>query len=217
MIFESCTEIRGYFGDSLDGVCQPEKVRSVRFHLSYCAACREDFERRQVLRADLRALPRLRVPPELALRLRVRLSQELHRNLLGRFWVRVENALQPLLLPASAGLLTAVVCFGLIMGAQAVPETNAPDVPLEIATPPRVRALGPINLDTGDQAVVLVTQVNAEGRVVGYRVLSGQNSPELTKRLDQMMYFSLFQPATMFGRPTDGQLVLSLRQITVRG
>jgi hypothetical protein len=52
---------------------------------------------------------------------------------------------------------------------------------------------------------------------MGYRVLSGPSSPELIDRLDRIIYFSTFQPATMFGRPTDGQMVLSLRRITVRG
>ncbi len=217
MIFESCIEIRHDFFDYLENACAPERVRCVRFHLNYCAACRKEFDRAQAVRADLHTLPRRRVPPELALRLRVLLSQELHRNLLGRLGVRFENALRPLLLPASAGVLTAIIFFGLIMGGPVVQETNAPDVPLQISTPPRVRALGPNNLDAGDQAVVVVTQVNAEGRVMGYKVLSGQRSPELLRRLDLMMYFSLFQPATMFGRPTDGQVVLSLRQITVRG
>ena len=74
-----------------------------------------------------------------------------------------------------------------------------------------------MDFNTGDNGLVLVTQINAEGRVKGYRVLSGQRSPELMQRLDRMIYFSIFQPATMFGKPTDGQVVLSLRRITVRG
>ena len=65
--------------------------------------------------------------------------------------------------------------------------------------------------------MVLVTHIDAEGRVMDYKILSGQHSPELTYRLDRLMYFSQFHPATMFGRPTGGQVVLSLRRITVRG
>jgi hypothetical protein len=80
-----------------------------------------------------------------------------------------------------------------------------------------VQALAPMDFNTGDNSLVLVTQINAEGRVKGYRVLSGQGSPELMQRLDRMIYFSVFQPATMFGKPTDGEVVLSLRRITVRG
>jgi hypothetical protein len=114
-------------------------------------------------------------------------------------------------------VLAAVIFFGLIMGSQVVPVTNIPDVPLQFTTPPRVQELAPIDFNTGDQPVVVLTSVNAGGRAMGYKVLSGQHSPELMQRLDQLIYFSLFQPATMFGKPTDGQVVLSLRRITVRG
>ena len=216
-MFESCLEIRGYFSDYLDGLCDWEAVRSIRFHLSYCASCCAELDRWQALQADLRALPRRRVPPELGLRLRVRMSQQLHRNLLGRLWVRLENALQPLLLPASGGVLVAIICFGLIMGSQVAPETTYGDVPLQISTPPRVRELAPITFNTGDQGVVLLTRLDAAGRVLGYEVLSGQQSPELIRSLDRVIYFSLFDPATTFGKPTHGQLVLNLLRITVRG
>lgn len=216
-MFEGCVEIRSHFSDFLDGLCPPEVLRSIRFHLTYCVPCQEELENWQTLRGDLRALPRRRVPPDLALRLRVELSQRLHRNLLMRLWVHMENALRPLLLPASGGVLAAVVCFFLFMGSTGVPSSNAPDVPLQLVTPPRVDRLAPIDFNTGEKAVVLVTKINAGGRVMGYRLLSGPNSPELIQRLDRMIYFSTFQPATMFGRPTDGQVVLSLRRITVRG
>ncbi len=216
-MFESCVEIRGYFSDYLDDVCDLQRIRSLNYHLDYCAPCREDLERCRAMKAHLRALPRRRVPPDLALRLRVRMSQELHRNLLRRLWVRLENSLQPLLLPASGGILTAVICFGLIMGSHAVPVVTSPDVPISIATPVRVRELAPINFTKDDQSVVLVTKIDSGGRVQSYEVLSGQKSPELLHHLDRTIYFSVFDPATTFGKPTDGQVVLSLRRITVRG
>jgi hypothetical protein len=216
-MFESCIEIRRHFSDYLDGRCEPVAVRSIRYHLRNCEACREEWECCQSVREDLRSLPRRQVSPELALRLRVKLSQQLHRNLFSRLRVHLENAIQPRLLPGAAGVLTAIICFGLIMGWQRVPVTNAPDVPLRFWTPPRVLELAPIDFNGDDQSVVVVTHIDAEGRVRSYKVLSGQDSPELMHRLDRVIYFSLFEPATMFGKPTDGRLVLSLRRITVRG
>jgi len=216
-MFETCVEIRRHFSDYLDDRCERESLRSIRFHLNYCASCREELEQLQAIQAELQALPRHRVPPELALSMRVHVSQRVHRNLLRQLWVRCENALQPLLIPASGGVLTAIIFFGLLMGWQVAPASNIPDVPLQIVTPPRVRELAPINFNDGDQAVVVLGQIDAAGRVVGYRVLSGPVTPELTRSLDRTIYFSLFYPATMFGRPTDGQVVLCLRRITVRG
>ena len=216
-MFESCVEIRSYFANYLDGEYEADSVRSIRFHLTYCAACRGEMERQELLQADWRTLPRQHVPPELALRLRVRLSQQLHSNLLDRVRVRLENALQPLLLPASAGVLTAVICVGLMLGSGVPPVSHVPDVPFQSSTPPRVRALAPLNFSTSDQLVVLLTYIGADGRVKDYKVLSGEATPELTQNLDRMLFFSLFQPATTSGRPTEGQVVLSLRRITVRG
>ncbi len=216
-MFENCLEIRRNFSDYLDRQCEPNTLRSIRFHLAYCEACRKELRQWECNQAELHALPRRRVPPELALRLRVQLSRRLHRHFLSPLWVRVENALQPLLLPASGGVLAAIVIFCLFMGARPMPVNDTPDVPLQLVTAPRVRELAPIDFNTGDKPVVLVTRIDAAGQVRGYRILSGPISPELIHQLDRMIYFSTFQPATTFGIPTDGQVVLSLRRITVRG
>jgi anti-sigma factor RsiW len=216
-MFETCVEIRNHFSDYLDDLCTREARKSIRYHLSFCDVCQEQLEQWQSIREELRALPRRPLPPELALRLRVHASRELNKPSLSERWARFENALKPYLLPATGGVLTAVICFCLIMGSQVVPMTNIPDVTVQVITPARVQDLAPIDFNTGDSGLLVVTQINAEGRVKGYRVLSGAGSPELMQRLDRMIYLSNFQPATMFGKPTDGQVVLSLRRITVRG
>jgi anti-sigma factor RsiW len=214
-MFEGCVEIRNHYSDYLDGLCDRQVLKSIRFHLKYCGSCRQELELWETARADLRRLPRFQVPSELALRLRVEVSRALHKNLLRPLRVRMGNVLRPMLLPASGGVLAAIVCFCLIMGSEVVPVTKTPDVPLAFVTPPRVRALPPFDF-SGDAPLVVV-RVDAGGRAMGYRVLSGESSPELIRQLDRVIYFSHFQPATWFGRPTDGQVVLSLRKITVRG
>ncbi|MFB3924055.1 MAG: anti-sigma factor [Terriglobia bacterium] len=216
-MFESCVEIRNQFSDYLDDRCGHEERRSIRFHLDHCAACREELEEWRAVQAELRALPRRQAPRDLGLELRVRVSQRVHQRIFAAWRVRFENALRPFLLPASGGVLTAVIFFGLIMGTSFVPATTIPDVPLSIVTPPRLKELAPINLGNDDQDVVLLTQIDAAGRVMSYRILSGHVSPQLTHNLDMLIYFSTFDPATTFGRPTGGQVVLSLRRITVRG
>jgi hypothetical protein len=216
-MFERCVEIRNHFSDYLDGLCDPQALKSIRFHLDYCGSCRRELEAWETVQTDLRGLPRRQVPDELALRLRVRVSRALHRNVLERLRVWMDNVLQPMLLPASGGVLSALVCFCLILGSLVVPVTNTPDVPLAFVTPPRVRELAPFDFNTGDAPVVVAARIDAGGRAMGYRVISGESSPELIYQLDRVIYFSNFQPATWFGRPTDGQVVLSLRRITVRG
>jgi len=215
-MFEGCVEIREHYSDYLDGLCEPQVVKSIRFHLRYCGSCRRELEAWQTMQGDLRGLTRYQVPPELALRLRVKVSQSLHGRLLERLRVWMDNVLEPMLLPASGGVLAAIVCFCLIMGSLVVPATKTPDVPVAFV-PPRVQALPAFDFNTGDSHIVLVTRIDAGGHAMGYRVLSGESSPELIHKLDRVIYFSDFQPATWFGRPTDGQVVLSLWRITVRG
>ena len=217
MIFETCSEIRGHFSDYIDGACPVEIIHAVRYHLAHCAPCDAELERYEALHSELHLLYRQHVSPELALRLRVQMSQELHRNFFQRFRVRLENVFRPVWFPSVAGALVALVCIVLMLGAGTPQTSNIPDVPLDLVTPPRVQVLPPMTFDTGAQPLVLVTYVNAQGRVTNYRILSGQRSPGLMQRLDRMMFGSLFEPATSFGQPTSGQVVLSFRTITVRG
>jgi hypothetical protein len=216
-MFESCVEIRNHFSDYLDDLCTPEARKSIRYHLSNCEACVEQLDQWQSVREALQALPRRQVSQELALRLRVQMSQRLNQKPWADLRVRLENALRPFLLPATGGVLTAVICFCLIMGSQVTPITTGPDITVQMVQPARVQQLAPMDFSTDDNGVVVVTQINAEGRAKGYRLLSGAGSPELMHHLDRMIYFSIFQPATIFGKPTDGQMILSLRRITVRG
>ena len=216
-MFENCMEIRSLFSGYLDDSCKQSQIKSIRFHLEHCAACRFELDRLQTIQSDLRNMPRRRISPELALRLRVLLSQHLHNDWLGRLRVRLDNSLRPLFVPALGGVFTAVVLFGLLMGSNAVPPITYPDVPLALATPPRLRELPPMNFNTDDDHIVLLTRVDAAGRVMSYEVISGHISPELRYNLDRLMYYSVFDPATTFGMPTNGKVLLSLSRITVRG
>jgi Putative zinc-finger len=216
-MFESCVEIRSYFSDYVDGLCSHETVRSLRYHLRYCGACCRELECAQALQTELRTLPRRPVPTAPDLRLKVRVSQELNRNVLSRLAVRLDNTFRELLLPASGGLAVAIFCFFLFLGSEAVPVNRYPDVPLSFVTPPQVLTLAPLDFSTGNRAVVVVTYIDSAGQVTSYHVLSGQHSPQLMHNLDRLIYFSQFSPATTFGQPTQGRVILALKRITVRG
>lgn len=216
-MFESCLEIRDYFSDYLDGCCSRETTRSVRFHLQYCGACRDELERAESVQIALSELPRRAVPAAADLRLKVRVSQELNRNLAARLIVRVQNLVQDGLLPASGGFAVALVCFCLFLGALAVPVNTGPEVPLWFETPAQVLTLAPFAFEPGGEPVTVVTDIDADGRAIGFTVVSGQSSPALTRQLDQLLHSSRFLPATWFGKPTEGKVVLALREVTVRG
>ena len=207
------------FTSYLDGFCGRDQLKSIRYHLDNCDSCGGELERLQSIQSELRALPRRRVPPDLALELRVRLSQYLHDDWVSRWQVRFENSLKPLLFPAAGGVFAAVICFVFLLSTNPMklPPVQRPDVPISLVTPPRLRELPPINFNTDDDQLVLITRVDAAGHVISYEVVSGQISPEVRYNLDRLLYFSVFEPATTFGTPTDGKVLLSLSRITVRG
>jgi hypothetical protein len=66
--------------------------------------------------------------------------------------------------------------------------------------------------------LLLDVTVDAQGQMTGYQILSGPNSLELRRQLDQMLLFSRFSPMLSFGRPTaGGHVILSFSAVHVRG
>jgi len=214
-MFESCVQIREGFSEYVDGACSREGVLSIRYHLRHCVACAAEFESYEAMRADLRSLPRPKPSPATDVRLNVAVSQARNSDTWDVLRLRFENAFRPLLLPATGAVLAGLICFGLTLECLIVPPTRVDAS--TILTPARIESLAPLDVNTGSDGVVLITHVNADGQVIDYKVLSGTASPELKPELDRVMYFSVFRPATRLGKPTDSELVLSLRRITVRG
>ncbi|HXJ93499.1 MAG TPA: hypothetical protein VMT20_11525 [Terriglobia bacterium] len=214
-MFESCLEIRRQFSEYVDlETCGRATRLSVRYHLQNCASCRRELELRQLVDSDLRSLPRPRMSAFADLRLNVALSRARHAHILASLTLKFENAFRPLLLPASGAVLAGLLCLGLTLHCLIVPPAARPEESL--ATPARIESLIPVEINTGDSGLWMVTHVNSEGRVVDYQVVSGNNSPAVKSQLDRLMYFSVFHPATRSGRPTDAQVVLAIRRITVR-
>jgi len=192
-------------------------------HFSACTACGREYALLCDTQRVVNALGRKPAPPELALRLRVALSQEAARayqRSYAALQVRVENALNAFMVPATAGVLSAIVFFGLLIGLFALPVQANNDVPTMLYTPP-VLAQSPfsngmerINADS----IVVEAYIDANGRVQDYRILSApQDTDDVRSELENMLIFTTFRPATAFGQPTSGRTVLSFANINVKG
>jgi hypothetical protein len=134
--------------------------------------------------------------------------------------VRWENALNAFMFPATAGLLSAVLIFGLLIGVL-VPAhlSSANDVPTMLYTPPEMTS-APFGLgsSTGNGDAILVEAViDAHGRVQDYRLLNSPGQAELTPEMKNALIFTQFRPATSFGLPTSGRVVISFSNINVGG
>jgi anti-sigma factor RsiW len=224
----NCVQSKRLLSPYLDGVVIGKQMRAVRDHLAHCQECNDEFQLLAQSQRLLGSLGRKQPPADLALKLRVAISQEVvagnHRRFAG-LWVRLENALNAFMVPATAGAVAAVVVFGLLMGFFALPaqlQASTDDVPLSwvFTTPPELETsapgwgMGSINADS----VVVEAFVNANGRVEDYRILSGpQDAHDLLPQLNNALIFTVFRPATSLGRPTSGRAVLSFSKINVKG
>lgn len=215
-----CAEARVLFSPYVDGVLNGHQMQDLGEHLATCKQCSDQYRLLAQTQQAVASLGRQKAPAELELKLRVALSQARTRpNPLAALQVRLEDALHAFMVPATAGMLSAIVFFGLLIGFFAIPSASN-DVPTMLYTPPTL-AMSPFsaNMDAVNaDSIVVEAYVDANGRVQDYRILSApDNARSVKPELENMLIFTVFHPATAFGRPTSGRAVLSFSNISVKG
>jgi hypothetical protein len=198
-------------------------MRDLGQHLEACVSCRQEYDSLRKTQQLLIKAGRRKAPVDLALRLRVAISHEVAQSKRARLdgrMVRLENALNAFMVPATAGLGTAVVTFLLLMGFLAPLQADNPDVPLMLYTAPQLQqsAFGAALDSINDDSLVIEAYVDSRGRVEDYRILSNpKDATALLPQVKNMLIFTTFRPATSMGRPTTGRAVLSFSKISVKG
>jgi Putative zinc-finger len=219
-----CTQAKSLFSPYLDGAVTGTEMLDLGRHLESCVSCNQEYVSLRQTQQLLAGMAPRKAPEDLALRLRVAISGEVARSrrpFMAGAMVRLENAINAFLVPAMAGLTTAVLIFGLLMGFLALPlEAGNPDVPLMLNTDPQLQqsAFGTTLDSTHGDPLVIEAYVDARGRVQDYRILSSpKDSEALLPEVKNMLIFTTFRPATSMGRPTSGRAVLSFSKISVKG
>ncbi len=220
-----CAEIKELFSPYLDGQVSGTEMRVLTRHVEQCAGCAREFAAMQRTQQLLASLGRKKAPADLALKLRVAISREAAqtRRPYEGVLVRLENTLNAFMVPATAGLVRAVLFFGLLLGFFALPaelRASSGDVPLMLYTGPQLErsAFGTSLGSMGDEALVIEAYVDANGRVQDYRILSQPDEAQaVLPQLKNLLIFTTFHPALSMGRPTTGTAVLSFSKISVKG
>ena len=223
----TCSRMQGAFSHYLDGDVPGTEMLAMTRHLRECADCAREFAAWQQSHSLVSGLGPSKAPEDLALRLRVAISQEslrTPRERLDRFQIRWENTFQPFLLRAAAGLASAILLVGttaMLVSRFAAPQpVEARDVPLQISSAPHLLYSSFQAEDTlgrHDDPVVLQVFVDGHGRVYDYRVLSGQVDGQSRAALDNVLLFSVFEPARYFDQPVRGSVVMSFSGVSVTG
>ena len=195
----------------------------------------DDFNRRrlsagQQLSSALKALPRRVPPPGLTTALRVIASRERQRalshlsfrqtcsNWLDHISLAVNNGMRPFALPFAGGVFAAIVLFSMfVVPTYPLRGNTGFDVPTMLTTEASVKGAAPFGLEGGD--LVVDVTLDGQGRMVDYHVVSGVLTEPLRHRLENLLLFTEFVPATAFGMPTAAKLRLQLftSQVDVKG
>lgn len=230
----TCHQTQRRLAGYIDGAIRAGERARVRLHLDSCPDCRTELERYHKLSALLGHTHPAAPPSGLATQIRVRVSQaRAMDSLVHRYWVRAtmifRDILEPLAVPATGGVVTAILAFAFVVQSLLVgmPVGAVPnDLPTNLMQPARLESLAPfpapgimVPSDAGDSGVLLIeTTLDAQGGVVSYNILAGPDNSEVRRQLDQVLLFSRFRPQMSFGRPTSGgRVMLSFSEVRVKG
>ena len=223
----TCAQARPLFSPYLDGAVTGKEMREISRHLESCESCSRQYVSLRQTQHLLAGVGPRKAPSDLALKLRVAISQEAahsRRRYLEGVRVRLDNALDLFMVPATAGLAAAVVIFVVLMGFLAPLQADNSDVPLMLHTAPQLQqsAFGSTLDSINDDSLVIEAYVDSQGRVQDYRILSGSKDdtallPQVKKNMLIFTTFTTFRPALSMGRPTTGRAILSFSKVSVKG
>jgi hypothetical protein len=172
----------------------------------------------------LRSLPPSVPPSGLRTSLRVIASKERQRLIQGHglrqisaAWLdrtrqSFQDMLRPLALPAAGGIFSAVVLFSMwLVPTYPLRAKIMADIPTSLTTSvdPSVDVTkGSSGVGLRDSVLVEV-DVDEQGHFVDYQVVSGASAvsnPTTRRRMENLLYFTKFAPATSFGTPMAGRV-----------
>ena len=222
-----CAHVQASLSDYLDGAVSGHEMRRIADHLAACPHCATEFTLAETLQRSLATLGHTRPPADLSLRLRLAISHERTRNWAGRrdqLILAWQNALRPLALQLSAGFACALVLLGAIiflLGVVAPADTvMANDEPLGAITAPHylysVAGIHPVSTPR-DETIVVEAAINARGEVYDYKIISGANAPSVRAEVIERLLSSVFRPASVFGVPVRGHVLVTYSGVSVRG
>lgn len=222
-----CDSIRSSFSAYLDGAVPGHQMQEMVRHLESCGNCKREFDGLRAMQQSLAMLGPAKAPPDLGMKLRLAISHEhaaMKSNWKDNFSLKWENTFRPLLVQVSAGFAGSVVLVGgimLLLGMVAAPEpVMANDEPLGAITVPHYlySAVNPAPITTAyDAPIVVEAYVNEQGRVYDYNIVSGPIDSAVKNQVVDQLVMSVFQPASVFGSPVRGRVVLTFSGVSVRG
>lgn len=239
MNHKSCAAIQANFSAYLDGAISGHEMQEISSHIegfedvsrgekvAGCPTCARELAAWRLTQNAIYTLGPAKAPAELALRLRIAISREQvsrSSRWLDRVSLAWDNAVRPMLVQVSAGFASAVVLVGsiaLLLGVVAAPQAVlANDEPLGAVTAPHYlySTVAPGAIVTQHEtAIVVQASVDTSGRVYDFTIVSGPEDEAVRTRVAAQLLGSVFEPASAFGVPIRGEVIVTFSGISVRG
>ncbi len=218
-----CLDAKRLMSSYLDAAVSRGELSAIQNHMESCVDCSAHYIALRRTQRVVSALGRKPAPSDLPLRIRVAVSQQLayaQKSRWDSLRVHWENMFNAVMVPATGGLITTIIMFGLLISFLMPGQfIGVNDVPTTLFTPPQLQST-PFQLVLGPghtEPLIVEAYVGADGRVQDYRVLSGGDGDEVQSELKNILIFATFRPATTFGRPTPGRAILAFSKIQVKG
>jgi anti-sigma factor RsiW len=235
-----CDQIQASFSAYLDGAISGQEMQQIARHLEgftdpetgvptlACQNCAREFAAWRETQTVLSSLGPAKPPADLGLKLRLAISREHARRsvrLLDRLSLAWDNAIRPVMVQVSAGVAATTILVGGIMvllGAVAPASSNpvlADDEPLAGISQPHYlySTVAPEAIVCSHDAPIIVEAlVDATGRVYDYSIVSGPEDQSVHQQIASQLLGDVFQPATVFGAPVRGRVVVTFSGISVR-
>jgi hypothetical protein len=223
----NCRSVQISLSAHVDGALSVADRRLVLGHVATCRACELRLREMARIRTVLRSLPQSKPPESLSTSLRVVASRERQRLLLRQRWLEssttrfslwVENLMRPLALPFAGGLVSAMLLFSMLLPTFALHRGVGSDIPVALFTEPSIKAQMAFEDADYDVDCVVDVLVDNQGRMVDYSVAKGSSlttNPELRRAIEKKLLFTEFRPATMFGQPTYGRVLVSFQRRSI--
>lgn len=220
-----CQAARAAFSPYLDGALSGVEMGRIARHLDRCAPCASEFEGWRSMQAALGELGSAKPPSRLQNQLRAAIAEERERgtylSLLGRLALLWKTSIAPLAVQGAGGLVAAVLLLvGLfrLFGPGVAVQANDDGLAHLVGPHYLYSQVPPQPIQTGHEVPILVeAKVDTRGMVYDYTILNGPADPAVRLRVEQNLLSSIFKPATVFGVPVDGHVMLTYTGVSVRG
>ena len=215
-----CIKVQKLMSPFIDSMVSAAEAERVGAHVSMCQPCRRQLQSLVSMRSLLTRTENPAVPKDLALTVRVRLSQERHKNRWNAMETRFNNVFKPLAVPALLGVSLTMLFFGTLLGSMAsnvsaMPRTQIAERPVFSlyqpvrTTDPTMIRFATIESQNWDDPLMIETDVDVDGHVTEYHIISGPANPETERWIRDVLSLARFTPAIAFGKPVGSKIILS--------